>query len=294
MRHLIPLVATASLAGCALIGTTAAAAGAPSRPAHPPSHSLRAAASPATSRAHRRRSSHARTGCLTSAAKSPHQRRRAARTCQARSRRDLRPRPTPSPARNPAGPTAAPAPPANPAPSSAPTAGESRAATIAAVLATPCPNTELTPEAGNLESIRAAILCLINRERAEDGESPLRVSQQLEQAAEGHSRELISADYFAHVSPSGLTPVNRVRQTGYIPGPAAGYVIGENLAWGTYDLATPAAIVAAWIASPPHLANILEGQYRETGIGVVPAVPAALGDGNPGATYAQEFGVITG
>ena len=71
-----------------------------------------------------------------------------------------------------------------------------------------------------------------------------------------------------------------------------GYVIGENLAWGTYTLATPQAIVSAWIASPGHLANILESRYRETGIGVEPAVPESLGEGNPGATYAQEFGVI--
>ena len=166
------------------------------------------------------------------------------------------------------------------------------AAAIAAVLATPCQNTELTPEAGNLALVRAAVLCLINRERAQNGDAPLAASPQLEEAAEGHSQELIADDYFAHVSPSGETPVDRIRDTGYIPSPDDGYVIGENLAWGTYDLSTPQAIVAAWIASPEHLANILEAQYVETGIGVMPAVPASLAEGAPGATYAQEFGVI--
>ena len=68
--------------------------------------------------------------------------------------------------------------------------------------------------------------------------------------------------------------MDRIRETGYIPGPADGYVIGENLAWGTLSLSTPRAIVAAWVASPEHLANILEGQYVDTGIGVTPAVPA--------------------
>jgi uncharacterized protein YkwD len=71
-----------------------------------------------------------------------------------------------------------------------------------------------------------------------------------------------------------------------------GYVIGENLAWGTLSLATPQAIVSAWIASPPHLANILEGGYRDTGIAIAPAVPTALADGVAGATYGQEFGSI--
>ena len=68
-------------------------------------------------------------------------------------------------------------------------------------------------------------------------------------------------------------------------------MVGENLAWGTYGLATPAAIVSAWIGSPGHLANMLESQYTETGIGVTAQVPPSLADA-PGATYAQEFGVI--
>ncbi len=166
------------------------------------------------------------------------------------------------------------------------------AAKIAQVLATPCQNTELTPEAGNLPLVRAAVLCLVNQERAQNGRNPLALSPSLEQAAEGHCTELVADDYFAHVSPSGETPVQRIDAAGYIPSPSDGYAIGENLAWGTLSLSTPKAIVAAWIASPGHLANILESQYTETGIGVTPAVPASLGEGEPGASYAQEFGVI--
>ncbi len=168
----------------------------------------------------------------------------------------------------------------------------SPAAVIAAVLATPCQNTELLPEPANIPLVRAAVLCLINVERAEHGETPLAPNAQLEQAANEHSRELIADDYFAHVSPSGLTPVQRIAATGYIPSPEVGYVIGENLAWGTLSLSTPQAIVSAWVASPGHLANILEAQYKDTGIGVVPEVPASLVAGTQGATYAQEFGVI--
>jgi uncharacterized protein YkwD len=191
--------------------------------------------------------------------------------------------------------------PATPAPAPEPTStaaiqasSTAHAATIAGVLETPCPNTELTPEASNIPLIRAAILCLINHKRAENSESPLKLSAQLEQAAEGHCQELIADDYFAHVSPSGETPVDRIRETGYIPNPSVGYVIGENLAWGTYQLSTPQAIASAWFASPGHLANILESQYTETGIGITPAVPASLAPNSPGATYAQEFGVIIG
>ena len=155
-----------------------------------------------------------------------------------------------------------------------------------------CQNTELTPEAGNLALVSEAVVCLINRERAADGKSALVPNPQLEAAAEAHAQELVADDYFAHVSPTGETPSDRIRGTGYIPSASDGYLIGENLAWGTLSLATPRAIVAAWLASPEHRANILEGRYLETGVGVAPAVPSSLSEGAPGATYAQEFGTI--
>jgi uncharacterized protein YkwD len=163
---------------------------------------------------------------------------------------------------------------------------------IAKVLATPCQNSQLTPEPGNLALVRDAVLCLINTERAQDGEDPLAANAQLEQAAASHGQEMISRDYFAHISPSGLTPVERIRTTGYVPDSDVGYVIGENLAWGTLSLATPQAIVSAWVASPEHLANILEAKYSDTGIDVQPEVPASLAQGAAGALYTQEFGVI--
>ncbi|MHB8241130.1 MAG: CAP domain-containing protein [Solirubrobacteraceae bacterium] len=168
----------------------------------------------------------------------------------------------------------------------------SKQSAIAAALSVSCVNTELVPAEGNTTLVRAAVLCLVNRERAQNGVSPLLENQQLDAAAEDHSRELIADDYFAHIAPSGETPVDRIRATGYIPGPSDGYVIGENLAWGTYNLSTAQSIVSAWIASPGHLANILESKYTETGIGIVSAVPSSLANGAPGATYAQEFGVI--
>jgi uncharacterized protein YkwD len=176
-----------------------------------------------------------------------------------------------------------------------PAAGEapsSAAGTIAKVLATPCQNTQLIPEAGNLPTVRAAVLCLINTERAQNGEEPLGTNARLEAAAESHGKEMLELDYFDHISPSGQTPVQRIRTTGYIPNSEVGYVIGENLAWGTLTLATPQAIVNAWIASPEHLANILESKYRDTGIDVQPQVPESLSEGVAGALYTQEFGVI--
>ena len=170
--------------------------------------------------------------------------------------------------------------------------GPSNAATIAKVLGTTCENTELMPEEDNLEAVEQATLCLVNQERARDGEPPLQVNADLSQAAEGHSKEMVADNYFAHISPSGETPFQRIEASGYIPNDQVGYTLGENIAWGTLYLATPKAIVAAWIASPEHLANILNAAYTETGMGVAPQAPPSLAEGQPGAVYSQEFGVI--
>lgn len=160
--------------------------------------------------------------------------------------------------------------------------------------AAPCQNTGMTPEAGNLEQVRSATLCLVNQERARSNELPLQLDAQLEQAAQPHSEEMVSEDYFAHIAPDGETPLARVQATGYIPNSNVGYTVGENIAWGTLYLATPSSIVAAWIASPEHLANILNAEYRDTAIGVAAAAPPSLANGQAGAVYTQEFGVIDG
>jgi uncharacterized protein YkwD len=166
------------------------------------------------------------------------------------------------------------------------------AATIARVLASPCQNTTLTPEAASLALVGEATLCLINQERARHGEQPLSPNHDLEAAARGHNEEMVADDYFAHVSPSGETPLQRIADAGYLGAGDGEYAIGENLAWGTLSLATPQAIVSAWLASPEHLANILEGAYTETGVAVIAQAPSSLAEGQQGAIYAQEFGVI--
>jgi uncharacterized protein YkwD len=162
------------------------------------------------------------------------------------------------------------------------------------VLATPCQGTELAPEPANLAQVDTATLCLVNQERARNNELPLQPNAQLAQSSQLHSDDMVNEDYFAHIAPNGETPLDRIQATGYIPNAQVGYTIGENIAWGTLYLATPSAIVAAWIASPEHLANILNAEYRDTAVAVDPAAPASLAEGQTGAVYTQEFGVIDG
>jgi uncharacterized protein YkwD len=155
----------------------------------------------------------------------------------------------------------------------------------------PCPDSYMVPAPGNLELIREATLCLINEERGSHGEAPLRYNRALENAAQGHTEDMVDRDYFEHVAPSGSTPLERIEASGYIHSSRVGYAIGENIAWGSLSLATPKAIVDAWMNSPGHRANILDAQYRETAIGVVANLPSSLSR-QDGAIYTQDFGVI--
>ncbi len=155
-----------------------------------------------------------------------------------------------------------------------------------------CPNATLTPHPGNTEAIREAVLCLVNREREAHGESPLIVNAKLVRAAQGHSEDMASADYFSHYAPGGSSPLDRMRASGFIYSSQLGYEVGENIAWGTLWLASPQSIVSSWMASPEHRANILDGGYRETGIGVSPHAPSSLSDGQAGGLYTQDFGTI--
>ncbi len=140
--------------------------------------------------------------------------------------------------------------------------------------------------------IRAATLCLINQERADHGEAALAPNADLQQAAQAHTESMAFGDYFEHDGPQGDTPLSRMVSCGYIYSSQVGYEVGENIGWGTFDLGTPRAIVAAWMASPGHRANILDARFHDTAIGVSPHVPASLSQGQPGGIYTQDFGII--
>jgi uncharacterized protein YkwD len=154
-----------------------------------------------------------------------------------------------------------------------------------------CKDSGLIPTAANLARVVAATLCLVNKERAAHGLASVHTKPSLRTAATKFSQEMVAHDFFDHVSPSGSAPVDRLRAVGYIRS-GHGFSIAENIAAAGGSQATPEAIVAMWMASPEHRANILSPAYRDTGIGVVAAMPQSVGQG-PGATYTQDFGSTT-
>jgi uncharacterized protein YkwD len=130
----------------------------------------------------------------------------------------------------------------------------------------------------------AATLCLVNRERTRRGLRTLRTNRHLIAAARDHSVDMVRRRYFEHGAFAA-----RIRSHGYGTGGRA-WSLGENIAWGSGELGTPASIVDAWMHSPGHRANILYRGFREAGVGVAAGVPDAGAARIGGATYTLDFG----
>ena len=155
-----------------------------------------------------------------------------------------------------------------------------------------CQNIGITPSADNLDTVNAAILCLVNAERKFNGNlPPLAQNSQLDKAAAGMAARMVSEHFFAHETPDGKTVVDRVEPTGYIPN-SGDWVVGENLAWGSGALSTPQAIVNGWMNSPGHRANILAPDYKDIGLASALGSPSTQQTG--GTVYVNNFGAKSG
>lgn len=130
-------------------------------------------------------------------------------------------------------------------------------------------------------------LCLLNAERRRHGLRPLRRNSRLDRAARRHTNDMVAGNLFSHFSRSGSGPAGRIRSAGYLRG-ARGWMVGENIGWGQESLSTPASMVQEWMHSSGHRANILNGSFRDIGIGVLSGTPVR--GGLEGATYTTDFG----
>ncbi|HYH59551.1 MAG TPA: CAP domain-containing protein [Thermoleophilaceae bacterium] len=151
----------------------------------------------------------------------------------------------------------------------------------------PCKDRLAHPADTGSKAIKQATLCLLNKRRKAHGRRALRGNQRLAKAARIHAADMVQRKYFSHTAPGGVSFVDRIMRQDYV-NPGQGWTLGENIAWGSYGLATPKSIVRSWMHSPGHRANILNPRFREIGIGVVRGAPQS-GTGNA-ATYATSFG----
>ena len=109
-----------------------------------------------------------------------------------------------------------------------------------------------------------ATLCLLNAERRRHDLRPLRRDAALDRAARAHAADMREHDFFAHESPGGTGPHQRIRTAGY----RRARLTGENLAKGERTAGAASSIVEGWMQSPGHRANILRRGFEEIGIAI--------------------------
>lgn len=105
----------------------------------------------------------------------------------------------------------------------------------------------------------AVVVSETNYARAEEELPPLVRNEALDRAAQMKAEDMALHGYFAHKSPDGISPWHWFNEAGYEYAYA-----GENLAVHFTD---SRAVVDAWLESPTHRANVMNGTYREIGIG---------------------------
>ncbi len=108
--------------------------------------------------------------------------------------------------------------------------------------------------------LETRMLDLVNQERIAVGLSPLAPDPELTEVARRHSVDMFGRGYFAHETPEGRSPFDRMREQG------VGFLVaGENLA-----LARSVEIAHSGLMnSPGHRANILRPQFGRVGIGIM-------------------------
>jgi uncharacterized protein YkwD len=117
------------------------------------------------------------------------------------------------------------------------------------------------------------MLDLVNRERKAAGLPTLAPDPELTEVARRHSADMFARGYFAHDTPEGLSPFDRMRDSG-----VRFITAGENLALApTIEVAH-----TGLMNSPGHRANILRREFGRVGIGV-------MDGGMRGLMVSQEF-----
>lgn len=112
-------------------------------------------------------------------------------------------------------------------------------------------------------SFEEQVLAMVNQQRLLNGGlPPLKGVGSLDLAAENHSFNMATRNFFAHCDPeTGTNPPDRTTAAGYLSS-----FVGENIAAG---YATPSAVMGGWMNSPGHRAAILRADFREIGVGYV-------------------------
>ncbi len=132
-----------------------------------------------------------------------------------------------------------------------------------------------------VQSFAGEVVSLTNQFRATNGLAPLTLNSKLSEAAQTHSQNMATQDFFSHTGKDGSSAGDRVSKTGY-----DWRTVAENIAAGQ---STPSEVVNSWINSPGHRLNILNTTIKEIGVGYF-FLAEDTGTTNYNAYWTQNFG----
>ncbi len=115
-----------------------------------------------------------------------------------------------------------------------------------------------------LPDMEVRLLNLLNQTRREHNLPPLVMDEAFRRAARAHSQDMALQGYYGHDAPAGESFGGRLSHFVVIRGP-----VGENIT----IKATAEEANRAFVASPPHLENMLDPRFHRVGIGISAAGP---------------------
>jgi uncharacterized protein YkwD len=133
----------------------------------------------------------------------------------------------------------------------------------------------------SLPSFVEKVVELTNQFRSKNGLAPLTLSSKLTEAAQIHSQNMATLDFFGHEGKDGSSAGDRVSKTGY-----DWRMVAENIAAGQK---TPKEVVDGWINSPGHRENILNTTVKDIGVGYF-FLANDTGTTNYNSYWTQKFG----
>jgi len=160
------------------------------------------------------------------------------------------------------------------------------AALTAVLLSSAVPAADAFVARDSNAAVRARVVELVNAARSHGRKCgrerypaapPLSVSRDLNDAAADHARDMARKKYFEHRGRDGSQPKDRVLRSGY-----KSRLTGENIALGPESAEE---VVAGWLDSPGHCANIMDARFQDIGVGV------ATGRGRGQIYWVQNFGL---
>ena len=167
---------------------------------------------------------------------------------------------------------------------------------VVAVVHVPTSAANAEPETKTLRlrSLEAAVVRELNDVRSVRGLHPLRQARSLRTAARSHTKSMLDVGFFGHDSADGTAFSERIRRY-YTSRGWHSWSVGEALLASPTREAQAAAIVSAWMNSPPHREIILSPTWRDVGIGALhaPSAPREFGNAETVAVTA-DFGMRTG